>query len=133
MKSLLRKYLFNLVTLWITTQVVPGLSYSGGFNALLLGALGLMVVNWFILPLLKITFLPFNLLTLGFFTWIVNVIGLYIMTKLIPQFKLVPFSYPSINYNGFVIPEIALNVLMVAIAASLLIGLISNFLHWLTK
>lgn len=133
MKSLIRNYLITLTALVVTTQIVPGLSYSGGLFTLLLGALGLMLINWFIVPLLKVTFLPLNLLTLGFFTWAINVVALYILTKLINQFKLLPYTYSGITYNGFVVPELNLNVLMVAIVASFLIGLISQFLHWLSK
>ena len=133
MKSLIRNYLITLAALVVTTQIVPGLSYSGGLATLLIGALGLMLINWFIVPLLKVTFLPLNLITLGFFTWIVNVVALYILTKLINQFKLLPYTYSGISYNGFVVPEISLNVLMVAILASFLIGLISQFLHWLSS
>lgn len=133
MKTLLRNYLINLAALVVTTQLVPGLTYSGGIMALLLGALGLMLINWVVIPLLKITFLPLNLLTLGFFTWVINVIGLYILTKLIPHFKLIPYTYTGLNYNGFTIPEVSLNVLMVAVVASLSIGFITHFLHWLSK
>lgn len=133
MKSLIRNYLITLAALVVTTQIVPGLSYSGGMFTLLIGALGLMLINWFIVPLLKITFLPLNLLTLGFFTWVINVVALYILTKLASQFKLLPYTYSGITYNGFVVPEISLNVLMVAILASFLIGLISQFLRWLVS
>lgn len=133
MKALIRNYLITLAALVVTTQIIPGLTYSGGVFTLLIGALGLMLINWFIVPLLKVTFLPLNLLTLGFFTWVINVVALYILTKLISQFKLLPYTYSGISYNGFVVPEINLNVLMVAIVASFLIGLISQFLHWLVS
>lgn len=131
MKSLIRNYLITLAALVVTTEIIPGLSYSGGLLTLLIGSLGLMLINWFIIPLLKITFLPLNLLTLGFFTWVINVVALYLLTKLAPQFKLLPYTYPGGSYNGFVIPDISLNVLMVAILASFLIGLSSQFLRWL--
>lgn len=112
---------------------MPGLSYSGGFRTLALGALGLMLMNLAIIPLLKIMFLPLNILTLGIFTWIINVVALYLLTTMIPQIKLVPYFFPGGNINGFMVPSAPLNILQVAILASFLIGFISHFLKWLSK
>lgn len=133
MKSLLRNYLLNLITLWGVSTFLPGLVYSGGLPTLLLGALGLMVINLLIIPLLKIMFLPLNILTLGLFTWVINVVALYLLTTLIPQIKLVPFVFTGYNLNGFTIPSHELTILQVAIVASFLIGLVSHFLQWLSK
>ena len=133
MKHLLRSYLINLVALYATTSVLPGLAYSGGFKTLLIGAVGLMAINLAVIPLLKIMFLPLNLLTLGFFTWVVNVVGLYFLTALIPQFKLLPYIFPGASIDGIILPSLDLNVLQVAIIASFLVGLISHFLQWLVN
>src|SRR5436190_1050605 len=118
MKHLLRSYLINLVALYATTSILPGLSYSGGVQTLLLGAGALMLINLAVIPLLKIMFLPLNLLTLGFFTWIVNVVGLYFLTAILPQFKLMPYAFSGANLGGIILPAMDLNVLQVAILAS---------------
>lgn len=133
MKTLLRNLLINVVAVYGASTLIPGFTYMDGYKGLILGALGLMVVNLAIVPLLKIMFLPLNLLTFGFFTWVINVIALYILTSVLPYLKLMPFYFPGTSINGFMIPPLDLNVLHVAIVASFLIGLISNFLHWLTK
>lgn len=132
-KSVLRNYLLNLGILWAVTEVFPGLTYSGGINTLLIGTLGLMGMNLVIIPLLKVVFLPLNILTLGVFTWVINVIALYLLTTIIPQFKLVPFFYPGGEILGISIPAQNLTVLWVAIIASFMIGFASRFLHWLTS
>jgi uncharacterized membrane protein YvlD (DUF360 family) len=67
MKSLIRIYLLNLATLYGVSFILPGLRITGGFQTLLLGALGLMVINLLVIPLLKIMFLPLNILTLAIF------------------------------------------------------------------
>lgn len=122
-----------MVAIWVTNQLLPGFYYSGGFRTLLLGAVGLMFINLAIIPLLKIMFLPLNLLTLGLFTWVVNVIGLYLLTSLIPAYKILPYNFPGATLGGVIIPAASLNVLYVAIVASFLIGFISHFLQWLSK
>jgi putative membrane protein len=133
MKTLLRSYLINLAAIWVTSVILPGLRLTGGARALLISAFGLMIVNIVVIPLLKIMFLPLNLLTLGLFTWAVNVVGLYVLTTVVPQIKLFPYSFPGMNLGWVIIPEKELNVLTVAILASFLIGFTSHFMHWLSK
>lgn len=131
-KTALLNYIINLAVLWGVTEIFPGLSYNGEFKTLLIGALGLMGMNIIIIPLLKIVFLPLNLLTLGVFTWIINVIALYLLTTILPQFKLIPYDYPGGTIIGIPVQPMHLTVLWVAIIASFMIGFASHFLHWLT-
>lgn len=133
MKALLRNFLINLSALWITAKILPGLDFEGGVKILLIGAGVFMVVNWLIVPLIRLMFLPLNLLTLGIFGWAVNVVGLYLLTVIVPEFKLIPFSFPGANLSGMTLPAMDLNLLQVAIVASLMIGLISHFMHWLVS
>lgn len=133
MKHLIRNYLINLTALMATTQIMPGLAYSGGIKTLLVAAFALMLVNLAVIPLLKIVFLPLNLLTLGIFAWVINVVALYVLTTIIPDLRLVPFDFNGFDWNGFIIPGFAFNVLQVAVIASILIGFISHFLQWLVK
>lgn len=131
MKHLLRSFLINFVALATATKYIEGLTYSGGIKTLLIGSVALMLINLAVIPLLKIMFLPLNLLTLGLFTWVVNVIGLYFLTVVIPAFKILPFVFPGASIDGFVIPSVSLNILEVAILASFLVGLVSHLLSWL--
>lgn len=131
MKHLLRYFLINFISLWITTEIIKGLTYSGGFKSLLTGAVVFTIINFLLVPLLKILLLPLNLLTLGFFAWITNVLALYALTNFLPQFKLIPYFFPGFVYDGFMIPATQLSTLWVAIIASLFIGLLTHFLQWL--
>ncbi len=133
MKTLLRNFLLNLVVLFGVSYLVPGFTFTGGFRTLALGAFGLMLINIAIIPLLKIMFLPLNILTLGLFTWVINVIALYFLTTIVPQFKLLPFFFQGASWGWIVIPPADLNVLQVAILTSFLVGLFSNFLQWLLE
>lgn len=132
MKTLLRFFLINLVSLWITTQVVGGLTYSGGIKSLLIGALVFAAINLVLVPLLKILLLPLNLLTLGVFTWIINVLALYALITVLPSFKLQPYQFPGFEYNGFTLPQVYLTTFWVAVLASFLIGVITHFLQWIS-
>ena len=132
MKTILRYFLINLVALWVATSMIPGLTYTGGVKSLLVGGLAFMAINLILVPLLKVLLLPLNLLTLGLFAWITNVLALYALTSVIADFQLVPYTFPGFNYNGFMIPSYELSPFLVAVAASLMIGIITHFLQWLT-
>ncbi len=91
-----------------------------------------MLINFLLVPLLKILFLPLNLLTLGLFAWITNVLALYALTTMVTDFRLVPYTFPGLYYNGLTLPAYDLSPFLVAVAASFLIGIITNFMQWLT-
>jgi len=89
-----------------------------------------MLINFLLVPLLKILFLPLNLLTLGLFAWLINVLALYALTT-ISDFTLIPYDFPGAVWAGFSIPPLELTTFYVAIIASFLIGIITHFLQWL--
>lgn len=131
MKTLLRYFLINLVSLYLTTRFIPGLIYNGGVKSLFLGAIAFMLINFLLVPLLKILFLPLNILTLGLFAWITNVIALYALTTLVSDFQLIPYTFTGLDFNGFILPAYELSTFLVAIIASLTLGIITHFLQWL--
>lgn len=131
MKRILRYFLINFTSLWLTTHIIPGLVYSGGVRTLFIGGLAFAIINFILVPLLKILLLPLNLLTLGFFAWVTNVLALYALTTIVPEFRLFPYHFPGFEYQGFIFPALDLSVFWVAVVASLLIGLITHFLQWL--
>lgn len=133
MKTLLRYFLINFVALWSTSEIIKGLSYTGGIQTLLLGALVFSLINLLLVPLLKILLLPLNLLTLGFFAWTTNVVALYILTAFVPQFIIRSYFFPGFEYNGLIIPAYELSSIWVAIIASFLISLFTHFMHWLMR
>lgn len=131
MKTLLRHFLINLIALYTATRLLPGLSYTGGLKSLALGALVFMLINWILVPLLKILFLPLNLLTVGLFAWLINVLALYALTSIVSDFQLLAYYFPGFYIGGFNIPAMDLSSFWVAVIASVVIGVITQFLQWL--
>lgn len=113
-------------------KVVPGMTYSGGLKTLFLGALVFSVINFLLVPLLKVLLLPLNLLTLGFFAWLTNVLALYALTTVISDFHLTPFFFSGFEYSGFNIPAMELTPFWVAVVSSFVIGAVTHFLQWLS-
>ncbi len=131
MKTLLRYFLINLVSLYLTTRFLPGLQLTGGIKSLAVGAVAFMLINFILVPLLKVLFLPLNLLTVGLFSWFVNVLALYALTTIVSDFVLVPYFFPGTTLAGVSIPAMPLTTFWVAVVASLMIGIITHFLQWL--
>lgn len=132
MKTLLRYYLINVAALWVAAEIITGINLAGGPKTLIVAAAAFSVINFLVVPLIKILLLPLNLLTLGLFAWITNVLALYALTTVVSDFQLLPFYYPGANLGGFIIPAMDFSTFWVAVIASFLIGIITNFLHWVS-
>jgi putative membrane protein len=81
MKSIAIKVVVNALAIWVATLVVPQVGVTEGtvsnqaLTLLLVGAL-FVVVNAFIKPVVKLFSLPFYILTLGLFAFVVNALML---------------------------------------------------------
>lgn len=133
MKKLLRRFLTCLLALYFTSQLLPALSISGGIKGYFFVTLAFMLADILLLPLIKILFLPLNLLTLGLFAWLTNVVALYILVSTLPTFKLLPYEFVGANLGAIIIPPITFDTFQVVIIASFLIGSTIHFISWLCK
>lgn len=131
MKTVLRYFLINLGAIYVTTQVIRGLSYDGGLKTLLIATAVFTIINMVLIPLLKILLLPLNLLTLGIFSWIANVLGLYFLTRVVPDLHLSSFYFPGFQIGGFTMSGGDISAFWTVVLASFMIGVIIHFFHWL--
>lgn len=76
------RLLVNAAALWVATQVVPGVSYEGGWLPFLGVALVFGIVNAVIRPVAKILTFPLIILTLGIFALVVNGLMLWLTSSL---------------------------------------------------
>lgn len=76
------RLLINAAALWVATQIVPGVSYTGGLLPFLCVALVFGVINATLRPLTKILTFPLILLTLGLFALVVNGLMLWLTSTL---------------------------------------------------
>ncbi len=133
MKKHLRVFFFNIFALWVVKNILPGVSYSGGFHTLIWASLVLTLVNIIIRPLVNLLLLPINLITLGSFRWLVNVATIYLVTVFVPQLKISGFLFTGFSLSGFIAPQLYLTSFWVLVLASFIISLTVTFLLWLSK
>jgi len=129
MTKFIRQSLLNSFTLYLVGLVYPGILVPQALIDLLLAGLIFSLVNRLVKPVIKLFLLPLNLVTLGLFSWIVNVIVLFIMTKLVANLTVTGFTLAPANYSGFAAPELTVNQFISYILASVLISLIYALLN----
>ncbi len=122
-------FLFHVFALWLTSQVLPTLTISGGWQVIVSAGLFLSLLMLIVAPILKILFIPINLLTFGLLSWLINVAILYLLTLFVPLVEIHNWTFPGIAWQGFIIPSRVLSYPFALILTSLTLTLIVNLLH----
>jgi len=90
MRGFLVRWLVSALSLWLASAIVPGMHIEG-LGSLILAALLLGIVNAVFRPLVIFLTLPFTILTLGLFLFVVNAAMLGVVAWLLPRFTLTSF------------------------------------------
>lgn len=90
MKQFFVKWIVNTLALLIVVNMTSAISVSN-WSVLLVTALILGLLNAFLKPLIIIITLPINILSLGFFTFVVNGLMFYLVSKLVAGFYITSF------------------------------------------
>lgn len=127
-KKLTRGFISNAVALIITSYLITGFEVKQNFETIALGAAILMLVTFFVKPLVKAISFPINLITLGFFELLINTLLLYLVIFLVSGIEANRGTL-NFGYLGFIISEIKLSSFGTIFASSLSISII----NWLIK
>ena len=84
------RLIVNAAAVFLAANVVPGIAVTG-FGIALLAGLILGFVNAIIKPILFVLTLPFTIVTLGLFIFVVNAICLGLVAWLVPGFTISGF------------------------------------------
>lgn len=87
---LLIKWLLYALALMLITYLVPGISVASFYTALI-AALILGLINALIKPVILVLTLPFNIITLGLFTLIVNAFLFWLASTAVKGFMVAGF------------------------------------------
>ncbi|HTC59530.1 MAG TPA: phage holin family protein [Solirubrobacteraceae bacterium] len=89
-------WVFNTIALFVATWLLSGLSYGSDWWALLISGLVFTLVNFFLKPILAILSIPFIIVTLGIFYFLINVLMLYLTHWIVPQFTIASFWWAAL-------------------------------------
>jgi len=88
---LLLRFACNAVALYVAAWAISGVSYGDDWWSLLIAAAVFTLVNMWVKPILTILSLPFIIVTLGLFLFLLNILMLYI-TDWLTDFDLRSFG-----------------------------------------
>lgn len=84
------RWLINALVLMLLANILRGIEISSFYTALIT-ALALGIVNALIRPLVILLTLPVNILTLGFFTLVINAVLFWFVSTFIKGFNITDF------------------------------------------
>ncbi len=82
--------LINLFALFLVSNIMRGIVIHG-WQTFIAASIVLSFINLFLKPILKVIFLPINILSLGFFTLIINAVILYCTSGIVKGFYVKDF------------------------------------------
>ncbi len=85
--KILLSVLGNAAALYATTRIVPGISWAGGLGGLLVAGAVFGLLNLLVRPLAMLLALPFIVVTLGLFYFVVNGLLLLLFSWLMPAYR----------------------------------------------
>jgi putative membrane protein len=109
---LIARLFINVFALLIVAYLVPGFRLDS-LAAAIVAAVAIGVVNTFIKPIIQLVALPISLLTFGVAAFLINVLLLWATSRFVPGFAIDNFT--------------------TAIVASIVLSLVSWFLHKLAQ
>ena len=133
MKTIIKHFIINTVSLYLVSLVVSGIVFAEGTYSLLLAGIVLTLTTLIIRPIINILLLPINLITFGLFRWVGFAITLYLVTLIVPGFKLLDFVFKGLSSYWFTIPGVSLSGVLAFVAFSFLISIIASIGYWIFK
>ncbi len=91
MRSFAIRWLCNVVALFVAAWILAGISYGHQWWTLFIAAAVFTLINAWVKPVLTILSIPFIVITLGLFYFLINVLMLYVTDWVVPDFQIRTF------------------------------------------
>lgn len=128
-KKLLRSFVSNIAGLSVATLLVSGFRLDlTDYQTLMMAAGILVLVNILVKPLIRLVSFPINVITLGFFEFIINALMLYLVILLVDNI-MVTNGVLHFGYFGILTQEFAVSKFGTVLASATIISII----NWLLK
>jgi putative membrane protein len=91
MSKLLVRWVCNVIALFVAAWILSGVSYGDQWWTLFIAAAVFTLVNAWVKPVLAVLSIPFIVVTLGLFYFLINVLMLYLTDWIVPDFEIKTF------------------------------------------
>ena len=90
--ALVIRWGLNAIALYVAAWLLSGVDYGDQWWTLLIAAAVFTVVNVLVKPVLAVLSIPFIVVTLGIFYFLINILMLYLTDWLVPEFEIRSFG-----------------------------------------
>jgi uncharacterized membrane protein YvlD (DUF360 family) len=133
MKYIVRVIVFHIFSLWLLRELYPGFILKPGVLTVFTAGATLALLMILVKPILKILFIPINIITFVIFSWVINVAVVYILTMFMPEVTIIPWTFAGSDLAGFIIPKISFSYIMSLVFATFIITITTNILNWISE
>jgi putative membrane protein len=91
MREFAIRWVGNVVALFVAAWILSGITYGDQWWTLFIAAAVFTLINAWVKPVLTILSLPFIVITLGLFYFLINVFMLYVTDWVVPDFEIRSF------------------------------------------
>lgn len=130
MRGLLRQWFLYILALYLLDTFFAWVTISDR-NILLATATAFFLLNTVGRPILKILWLPINIITLGLFSWVISIAVVLLVILFVPGFHITQASFDSIQIGRFLIPAIEFKMFWTYFLFSFLLAWSVDLLSWL--
>jgi len=132
MKKIARSLILASLAFVFVASFYKGISFNS-LQSLAIAAIIFAFLAQFVKPVIKLLTLPFNLLTFGLISGLINLFILYLVKTAVAGFDIVAFNFQGVHLAGFILPAFYLAPIFSALLASFLIGLTQTFLQFIFR
>ncbi len=133
MKKIFRHFTVDTLTLYAVSLFTLGLVFEKGLITVLLAGAGLTIASLLARPVINLLLLPINLITFNLFKWVSSAVALYLVTLVVPGFKITRFHFVGMSSNLFIIPSFSLEGVLSYVGFAFIISLVTSFIYWIIK
>lgn len=96
---IIKPILITGLSMFVLAFLVPAVSFSS-WAALIIAAIILTLLQKVVEPILRLLFLPINIITLGLFGWIINALILWLAIMIVPGFNIGAITLFGITFGA---------------------------------
>ncbi|MFZ2200092.1 MAG: phage holin family protein [Microgenomates group bacterium] len=128
MRKIILNILATAASFYLAQYFLAGIHLDSTWSAYLIASLVFVVFNFVLSPIIKLLLLPINLLTLGLFRWLTNVLVLYLFDLIYDGIAISGFTFPGYTSSIISIPSGYLGLFWVLVLASFIMSLTYSFI-----
>lgn len=126
MRSLIAKIVSTMVSFYITSSLISGFKIEPTWQSYLIASLIFLLFNLLVTPLIKLLLLPINLLTLGLFRWITQVLVIYLFDILYTGITISSYYFAGFTSSIIALPAGNLSSFWVYCLSALIMSISYN-------